>query len=44
MGEVAATMLFDQIKNKGQIPKGKLVKTKVISRESTRKGENIRID
>ena len=44
MGEVAATMLFDQIKNKGQIPKGKLVKTKVISRESTRKGENTRID
>lgn len=44
MGEVAATMLFDQIKNREQIPKGKLVTTKIIPRESTRKGEYRRID
>ena len=44
MGEVAATMLFDQIQNKGQVPKGKLVTTKIILRESTRKGEKGRID
>lgn len=44
MGEVAATMLFDQIKNRKQIPKGKLVTTKIIPRESTQKGEHRKID
>lgn len=39
MGEVAATMLFEQIKNKGRVQRNKLILTKIISRKSTQKGE-----